>query len=120
MLLDVLLSLAERRRPRERAIVRAALTQTVNAYRDMPATVEDCSSLSGTLDDVRTRERRSSPRAARRRRREQGAQVIGFGELFPGPYFALRSDPMWTALAEDARDGATVTTLRGRARSGSA
>ena len=48
--------------------------------------------------------------------RQQGVQVICFGELFPAPYFALGTDPMWIPLAEDARTGITVTELREAAR----
>jgi N-carbamoylputrescine amidase len=46
----------------------------------------------------------------------QGVQVICFGELFPGPYFALGTDPMWLELAEDARTGPTITTIRAAAK----
>ena len=96
-------------------IVRAALTQTVNAYRGMPARPEDLPQLAGKLLDVRRAnvEHHVKLMAAAR---AQGAQVICFGELFPGPYFALRHDPMWTALAEDALTGETVTTLRAAAK----
>ncbi len=95
--------------------VRAAMTQTVNAYPHMPATVEGLSALAGRLDDVRRANVDHHIELLEESAR-QGVQVVCFGELFPGPYFALRSDPMWTALAEDARDGATVTTLRAAAK----
>jgi N-carbamoylputrescine amidase len=45
-----------------------------------------------------------------------GVRIVGLGELFPAPYFALGGDPMWTALAEDAQDGLTVTAMRAAAR----
>lgn len=95
--------------------VRAALTQTVNAYRDMPARVEDLPQLEPRLLEVRRAnvDHHVQLMAAARAR---GAQVICFGELFTGPYFALRHDPMWTALAEDAEQGETITRLRGAAR----
>jgi N-carbamoylputrescine amidase len=96
-------------------VVRAALTQTVNAYRDMPSTVDGLSSLASRLDDVR-RANVDHHLELLEECARQHVQVVCFGELFPGPYFALRSDPMWTALAEDARDGATVTTLRAAAK----
>lgn len=96
-------------------VVRAALTQTVNAYRDMPARVEDLPRLKDKLLDVRRAnvEHHVQLMAAAK---GQGAQVICFGELFPGPYFALRHDPMWAALAEDAATGDTVTRLRAAAK----
>lgn len=96
-------------------VVRTAMTQTVNAYRDMPATVDGLSALAGRLDEVR-RANVDHHLELLEACAQQGVQIVCFGELFPGPYFALRSDPMWTALAEDARDGATVTTLRAAAK----
>lgn len=95
--------------------VRVAMTQTVNAYRDMPARVEDLPSLAGRLDEVRKANvdhHLGLMEVAKR----QGVQVICFGELFPGPYFALRHDAFWTGLAEDAFTGPTTTTLRDAAR----
>ena len=95
--------------------VRAAMTQTVNAYRDMPETVVGLSALAARLDDVR-RANVEHHVALLEAAAAAGAKIIGLGELFPGPYFALRSDPMWTALAEDARDGATIRAMRDAAR----
>jgi len=99
----------------ERRVIRAAMTQTVNAYADMPATVDALASLAPRLDDVR-RANVEHHVALLESAAAQGARVVGLGELFPGPYFALRSDPMWTALAEDAEDGPTVRTMREAAR----
>lgn len=96
-------------------VIRAALTQTVNAYPAMPADVSELPSLSSRLEDVR-RANVEHHLALLEEAARQGARVVGFGELFPGPYFALRADPMWTALAEDAFDGPTITTLRAAAR----
>lgn len=93
----------------------AALTQTVNAYRDMPATVAELPRLASRLDEIRAanvEHHVSLLRAAV----QQGAQVVCFGELFPAPYFALGADPMWLGLAEDAATGPTVTRLREEAR----
>ncbi|MDP1920527.1 MAG: nitrilase-related carbon-nitrogen hydrolase [Myxococcales bacterium] len=92
-------------------LVRAALTETINAYRDMPQRPEDLPALASRLDDVR-RANVEHHVGLVAKAKAQGVQVICFGELFPGPYFALRHDPMWTALAEDAATGKTVTTLR--------
>jgi N-carbamoylputrescine amidase len=96
-------------------VVRAAMTQTVNAYREMPATVAELPSLAGRLEDVR-RANVEHHLALLESAAAQGAQIVGLGELFPGPYFALARDPMWTSLAEDPSDGPTVTTLRAAAR----
>lgn len=96
-------------------IVRAAMTQTVNAYRDMPATTAELHTLAGRLGDVRKanvdHHLELIEEAAR-----LGARAVGLGELFPAPYFALQKDPMWIPLAEDAREGETVTAMRGAAR----
>lgn len=96
-------------------MTRIAVTQTVNAYRDMPASVAELGKLEGKLDALReanVAHHVDLMRAAK----AQGVEVIGFGELFPGPYFALGKNPMWFALAEDAASGPTVTTLRAAAK----
>ena len=96
--------------------VRAAMTETINAFPGMPATVEDLPQLAARLDDVR-RANVDHHIALMRVARSEGVQVIGFGELFPGPYFALGALEMWKALAEDAAEGPTVRALREAARS---
>jgi N-carbamoylputrescine amidase len=96
-------------------VVRVALTQTVNAYREMPASVADLHTLAGRLDAVRAanvEHHLGLLEAAA----AQGCKLVGFGELFPGPYFALGADPMWIGLAEDAQTGPTVTAVRAAAR----
>jgi N-carbamoylputrescine amidase len=96
-------------------VVRAALTETSNAFAGMPERVEDLGSLAGRLDEVRAANVEHHVDLIRRAA-DAGAQVIGLGELFTGPYFALHEDELWFGLAEDALDGPTVTTLRGVAR----
>ncbi len=96
-------------------IVRAALTETVNAWREMPARVEDLSRLASRLVEIR-RANVEHHVDLMRSAHSQGAQVVCFGELFSSPYFALTHVPMWTALAEDARSGETVARLRSVAR----
>ncbi len=96
-------------------VVRAAMTETVNAYRAMPASVASLGELRGALDAVRAAnvahhlELMESARG-------QGARIVCFGELFTGPYFALGTDPMWLELAEDAADGPTLAAVREAAR----
>jgi N-carbamoylputrescine amidase len=99
----------------EKRIVRAAMTQTINAYQDMPKDVAGLPSLASRLDDVR-KANVDHHLELLEAAAKQGVQAICFGELFPGPYFALHVDPMWIALAEDARDGKTVTALRAAAK----
>ena len=96
-------------------IVRAAMTQTVNAYRPMPATLDALGELRGKLDAVRVANVEHHLELMQSAK-DQGARIICFGELFTGPYFALGRHPMWLELAEDARLGPTITTLREAAR----
>jgi N-carbamoylputrescine amidase len=91
-------------------IVRIALTETRNAYADMPARTEDLGQLSGKLDAVRD---------ANLRHHEQliadaaaaGARLVGLGELFPGPYFARFTEELWRGLAEDALAGPSISAM---------
>lgn len=95
--------------------VRAALTQTVNAFPGMPTTVEGLGALASRLDAIR--EANVAHHVALvKAAKAQGAQVVCFGELFPAPYFALRHDAFWVGLAEDAREGPTVTALKAVAK----
>ncbi|MCC6333078.1 MAG: acyltransferase [Myxococcales bacterium] len=96
-------------------LVRAALTQTVNAFPGMPSTVEGLAALASKLEDIRAANVAHHVALVREAKR-QGVQVICFGELFPAPYFALRHDPFWVGLAEDAREGPTASTLRALAK----
>ncbi len=92
-------------------VVRVAMTETANAYADMPSRVEDLPTLASKLEDIR-RANVDHHLTLLEGAADLGAQAICFGELFPAPYFALASDPMWTALAEDASEGKTVSALR--------
>jgi beta-ureidopropionase len=94
--------------------VRAALTQTVNAYADMPGRVDDLASLADKLDDVRQANLDHHADLARAAKRLD-AQVICFGELFTAPYFALTKEPMWLEMAEP-RDGPTLAFVSALAR----
>jgi len=98
-----------------RRVVRAALTETCNVYNGMPETVAELGSLKDRLEEIRkanVQHHIELMEAAQK----QGVQVICFGELFPAPYFALGTDPMWIPMAEDAQRGNTVTELREAAR----
>lgn len=96
-------------------VVRAAMTQTVNAYRDMPASVSALHELAGRLDALRAANVAHHVELMERAR-DQGVRIICFGELFTGPYFALGTDPLWLELAEDAHDGPTIRAVREAAR----
>lgn len=92
-------------------IVRAALTQTRNAYSPMPATVEELGALAGRLDDIRDANL-AHHRGLIEAAKDLGVQVLCMGELFTGPYFALDKHPMWLAMAEDASDGPSIRYMR--------
>ena len=96
------------------SIVRVAMTETSNAYPDMPSSVEALPSLASKLEDIR-KANVDHHVALMRVARAEGVKVIGFGELFPGPYFALGALEMWKGLAEDAEEGPTVTAIRAAA-----
>jgi len=96
-------------------IIRAALTETRNAFEDMPATPDGLDALAGRLDEIREANLAHHIELADRAA-QAGANLIGFGELFTGPYFALEERAFWRDLAEDAHDGPTVTRLRDTAR----
>ncbi len=96
-------------------IVRIALTETCNAYRSMPATRDELPALAGELEAIRAANVEHHVALAQAAAR-LGARLVGFGELFTAPYFALDRDPMWRGLAENAVTGPTVTTLRQVAR----
>lgn len=96
-------------------IVRAALTQTVNAYADMPAQVDALPGLAGRLDEIRQANLAHHISLIESAAGE-GARVIGLGELFSAPYFALERREMWRELAEDAHEGPTVGAMREAAK----
>ncbi len=91
-------------------VIRAAMTQTVNAYADMPDAIADLPLLESRLEDIR-RANLDHHLILIERARDAGAKVIGLGELFAAPYFALRRNAFWRGLAEDARTGPTVSAL---------
>ena len=82
-------------------VVRAALTETRNAFADMPARVDDLGRLAGRMEEVRAANVEHHIELIARAA-AAGAQVIGLGELFTAPYFALDRSELWFELAEDA------------------
>ncbi|TPW20341.1 MAG: nitrilase/cyanide hydratase and apolipoprotein N-acyltransferase [Elusimicrobia bacterium] len=92
-------------------MLRAAMTQTVNAYEGMPARVQDLGRLKGHLSAVRDANLEHHA-GLLREARKRGARAVCLGELFPAPYFALGKDPMWRGLAEDALKGPSVAAMR--------
>lgn len=96
-------------------MLRIAVTQTRNAYDKMPSTVEALSTLEPELEKVRKANLDHHVELVKAAA-AQGAQMIGFGELFPAPYFALTELPMWRTLAEDALRGPSVMRMREAAR----
>lgn len=97
-------------------LVTLALAETKNAFADMPERLDELPRLAGKMEAIRAANVAHHVELTRAAA-DRGAQVIGFGELFPGPYFAGTKDPMWLELAEDAETGPTVTELRALAES---
>jgi N-carbamoylputrescine amidase len=95
--------------------IRVAMSETCNAYPGMPATAGELRALADRLEAIRAANVAHHVDLARAAA-SAGVQILGMGELFTGPYFALGRDPMWLGLAEDALTGPTVTTLRQAAR----
>ena len=95
--------------------IRAALTQTRNVYTPMPDSVGDLNSVAPYLESIR-RANVEHHIGLIEQARDRGAGVVGLGELFTAPYFALRRDPVWLGMAEDARSGPTVTSIRETAK----
>lgn len=91
-------------------ILRSAMTQTRNAYQQMPGSVADLAQLGGKLDELRDSNLAHHEEligiAA-----QASCQILCMGELFAGPYFALGTLPLWKDLAEDALTGPTVTRM---------
>ena len=98
-----------------RRVIRAALTETINAFKEMPTSVENLGQLQGRFEEIR-KANVDHHIELMRSAHAQGVQAICFGELFPAPYFALGTDPMWLPMAEDAQDGPTVNELKEAAR----
>ena len=96
-------------------VIRVALSETRNAYAFMPATVAQLPALADRLEEIRAANVAHHVGLALEAK-SAGAQILGMGELFTAPYFALGRDPMWLGLAEDALEGPTVSTLRQAAR----
>jgi len=95
--------------------VRVAMTETMSIYAPMPERVEDLMQLDGHLEELRAANVAHHidliAKAA-----AVGAKVVGLGELFAAPYFALGSitaevRELWCGLAEDAKSGPTITAL---------
>ncbi|MBL4845297.1 MAG: acyltransferase [Planctomycetes bacterium] len=94
--------------------MRAALTQTANVYRPMPS-LERLEEIKEHLEEVRAQNVAHHLELARAAR-GLGAELICFGELFAGPYFALTQHPVWRGLAEDPLEGPSAREVRAAAR----
>ena len=91
--------------------VRAALTETRNAYGNMPAQTDGLAGLTDKMPAIRDANIQHHLELIAAAA-ELDVQALCMGELFTGPYFALDRTPMWQELAEDARDGVTVKAMQ--------
>jgi len=96
-------------------LVKLALTETSNVYEPMPTTVDRLPDLSDRLDEIRETNLDHHVELMTAAQKE-GVQIIGFGELFAAPYFALDRHAFWRNLAESAEDGPTISRLSAEAR----
>lgn len=96
-------------------VVRAAMTETRNVYADMPGSVDDLATLADKLEDIRMANVSHHVELIAAAAAE-GVRIVGLGELFPAPYFALRRDEFFKGMAESALYGPTITTMREVAR----
>lgn len=92
-------------------VVRAAVTETINHFGPMPKSADELESLAGRLDEVRAANVEHHVELLSHAAKH-GVQVVGLGELFAGPYFALEQREFWRGLAEDWRTGPTVKRMR--------
>ena len=96
-------------------IVRVAMTETINVFPGMPQELSQLDALRDRLGEVRKANLDHHLTLAADAAKV-GVRLIGFGELFAGPFFALARTPMWFDLAEDPQTGPTISTLRQAAR----
>ena len=82
-------------------MVKVALTETSNAYEGMPNTVTELPQLAGSLDAIRDANLLHHETLIRRAAAAD-CRLVGLGELFSAPYFALTQAPFWLGLAEPA------------------
>jgi beta-ureidopropionase len=91
--------------------VRVAMTQTMNRFEPMPSSANELGALEGQLEAVRAANVNHHIELIEAAV-EAGAQVVGLGELFTAPYFALEQRKIWLPMAEDAVSGPTISALR--------
>lgn len=96
-------------------IVRAAMTQTKNAYSAMPDSVEGLKQLTAHMPAIRDANIAHHQELIASAGK-LGVQALCMGELFTGPYFALDRNAMWRELAEDAATGPTILAMQEAAR----
>src|SRR5688572_6237033 len=95
--------------------LKVAVTETINAYPDMPSDIADLGGLADQLEEIRKANVDHNIDLIRQAA-AVGARAIGLGELFTAPYFAITKHPVWLPMAEDAERGKTVSELRQVAR----
>ena len=95
--------------------LKVAVTETVNAYPDMPQSLDGLDALADQLDEIRKANVDHNIDLIKQAV-SVGARAVGLGELCTAPYFAITKHPVWLAMAEDAENGESVSELRQVAR----
>lgn len=96
--------------------VRVALTETRDMSTCLPRRAAELKDLDPALLETIRRENVEHHIDLAEAAANMGVQVICFGEMFTGPYFATRFDEVFLGMAECARTGPTVRTLQKVAR----
>lgn len=95
--------------------LKLAVTETINAYPNMPADVARLGELADHLEEIRRANVDHNIQLIRQAA-SVGVRAIGLGELFTAPYFAITKHEVWLPMAENAEHGPTVNELREVAR----
>lgn len=96
-------------------LLKLAVTETINAFPDMPDAVSRLGELADRLEEIRRANVDHNIQLIRQAA-HVGVKTVGLGELFTAPYFAITKHPVWHAMAEDAENGPTISELREVAR----
>lgn len=81
----------------------------------MPESVDGLGKLASRLEEIR-RTNVAHHQELIAAAAGMGTQIVGLGELFAAPYFALRRDAFWKDMAEELESSSTIAELQGSAR----
>lgn len=91
------------------------MTETRNVYSPMPTSLQEIDVLSERLEEIR-RANVAHHQELIAAAAGMGAQIIGLGELFAAPYFAMQQNAFWKGMAEEIGTSTTIQELQETAR----